>query len=149
MQLFGLFFIAIVLSFFLTPLAKWLSVVCNVVDKPGFRKIHAKSIPLLGGLAVYFAFILITSSQPYHMYHYAQRDTITFPYVTVEVLKRTIKNRPLYLVEDPGSIYNPEMINKVKNTIKRAGLNFNVVGEVELFSPHVGQTNMHIYRIRY
>ncbi|MBU0672429.1 MAG: undecaprenyl/decaprenyl-phosphate alpha-N-acetylglucosaminyl 1-phosphate transferase [Candidatus Margulisbacteria bacterium] len=50
--------IAVLLSLVLTPVAKWLSFKFNIFDQPGHRKIHAKPIPLMGGAAIYLAFIL-------------------------------------------------------------------------------------------
>jgi len=41
-----------------TPLARRLALKLNVVDLPSSRKIHATPMPLLGGVAIYAAFIL-------------------------------------------------------------------------------------------
>ena len=41
-----------------TPGAKWVAHRLGVVDMPSARKIHISPIPLLGGLAIYAAFIL-------------------------------------------------------------------------------------------
>ena len=54
----GAFLIAFLLSLLLTPLAKWISFKLNILDQPGHRKIHAKPIPLLGGAAIFVAFVL-------------------------------------------------------------------------------------------
>jgi len=52
-----IFFVAIVSSLLFTPIAKWLSVKFNILDQPGHRKIHAQPIPLLGGAAIFVAFV--------------------------------------------------------------------------------------------
>ena len=41
-----------------TPVARKLAVVPGVVDQPGARKLHARSMPLLGGVAIYAACVL-------------------------------------------------------------------------------------------
>lgn len=41
-----------------TPLAKRIAVRVGVVDKPNARKIHTSPMPLLGGLAIYGAFLI-------------------------------------------------------------------------------------------
>lgn len=41
-----------------TPLVRWLAVKVGVVDKPNARKIHSRPIPLLGGIAIYLAFLV-------------------------------------------------------------------------------------------
>ncbi len=47
---------ALFLSFLLTPVARWIALRYNVVDSPQARKIHQKSTPLLGGVAIVIAF---------------------------------------------------------------------------------------------
>ena len=75
------------------------------------------------------------------------RDVVTYPNITADVLKKLTNNRPVFLVEDHEATYNPERINEIKNIIKSIDLNYYAVGEVKLFSPHVGHTKMHIYRV--
>ncbi len=41
-----------------TPIAKWLAVRLGVLDQPNQRKVHTVPMPLLGGLAIYAAFVL-------------------------------------------------------------------------------------------
>src|SRR5512143_124236 len=41
-----------------TPLAKRIAIRVGAVDQPGARKIHTSPIPLLGGLAIYGAFLI-------------------------------------------------------------------------------------------
>lgn len=50
---------SIVISAILTPLVKKLAVKLNVIDIPkDSRRVHNKPIPLLGGLAIYFSFLI-------------------------------------------------------------------------------------------
>lgn len=51
--------IAAVLSFLLTPVARWLAGAVGAVDMPDARKIHRSPMPRLGGLAVLCAFALV------------------------------------------------------------------------------------------
>ncbi len=41
-----------------TPIAKWLAFRLGVLDQPNQRKVHTVPMPLLGGLAIYVAFVL-------------------------------------------------------------------------------------------
>lgn len=41
-----------------TPVARWVAARTDIVDRPSGRKLHLKPIPLLGGAAIYVAFIL-------------------------------------------------------------------------------------------
>ena len=41
-----------------TPLVRSLAVTLGVVDKPSARKVHSKPMPLMGGVAIYLAFIV-------------------------------------------------------------------------------------------
>ncbi len=54
------FIIAFGFAALLTPLIAKFAKALRVVDLPGPRKIHTKPIPLLGGLAVFFAFMAST-----------------------------------------------------------------------------------------
>jgi len=50
-----------IIAFLATPLVKKLALKYKVVDEPkNNRKIHKKPIPLLGGLAIYLPFVLLT-----------------------------------------------------------------------------------------
>jgi hypothetical protein len=93
------------------------------------------------------AVILVTPSQPYHFYFYAKRNVITFPNVTDNVLKKIIISRPIFLVEDHEATYNPRNINEIKKLIENANLNYFVVHKIGLFSPRIGNTQMHIYQV--
>lgn len=46
------------LSFAITPLIRKFSLRFHIVDEPEFRKIHPDSVPTLGGVAIYIAFLL-------------------------------------------------------------------------------------------
>jgi len=54
----AIFLIAWIISFSLTPLMRRLSLRMNWVDKPNWRKINRKPMPLLGGIAIYAGFII-------------------------------------------------------------------------------------------
>jgi len=41
-----------------TPLARWVAARTDIVDRPAGRKLHLQPVPLLGGAAIYLAFIL-------------------------------------------------------------------------------------------
>ncbi|MCE5259974.1 MAG: undecaprenyl/decaprenyl-phosphate alpha-N-acetylglucosaminyl 1-phosphate transferase [Chloroflexi bacterium] len=49
---------AFALAVGVTPVVRWLAVKLGIVDKPSARKIHSHPIPLLGGVAIYLAFII-------------------------------------------------------------------------------------------
>lgn len=50
------FFGALTLSAILTPAVRRIALKTNIVDRPGFRKKHLLTTPLLGGLSIYLAF---------------------------------------------------------------------------------------------
>ena len=50
------FFIALGISYLLTPLIRLLSLKMGWMDKPNYRKINVKPMPLLGGLAIFLSF---------------------------------------------------------------------------------------------
>ena len=52
------FCFSLLLSLLLTPWAKRLAVKFKVLDYPGERKLHDKPMPLLGGLAIFLAFLV-------------------------------------------------------------------------------------------
>ena len=56
------FLVALVLSLSLTPLFKRIALRFNLVDKPGERKKHLLTTPLMGGMAIYLAFALVLAS---------------------------------------------------------------------------------------
>jgi len=51
-----IFGIAFLLTLALTPLARWLGLRLNLVDRPGGRRVHTGVIPRLGGTAMYAGF---------------------------------------------------------------------------------------------
>ena len=53
-----IFLAALTLAAGATPVAQWIATRTGLVDQPGARKIHPNPIPLLGGAAIYAAFIL-------------------------------------------------------------------------------------------
>jgi UDP-GlcNAc:undecaprenyl-phosphate/decaprenyl-phosphate GlcNAc-1-phosphate transferase len=52
------FAVALIASLSLTIPVRWMALRYGLVDLPGPRKVHLKPIPLLGGIAIYLAFIL-------------------------------------------------------------------------------------------
>jgi UDP-GlcNAc:undecaprenyl-phosphate/decaprenyl-phosphate GlcNAc-1-phosphate transferase len=57
-QLLLIFLTALTFSILGTPLARRLALHAGVVDAPNARKIHGAPVPLLGGMAIYAAFVL-------------------------------------------------------------------------------------------
>ncbi|WP_029214490.1 glycosyltransferase family 4 protein [Kallotenue papyrolyticum] len=53
-----IFIVALVFSVVGTPLARRLALASGVVDVPSARKVHREPTPLLGGAAIYLAFVL-------------------------------------------------------------------------------------------
>lgn len=53
-----IFFIAVGVSLIFTPLMRTIAIKLNILSRPGLRKIHTKPVPYLGGLAIYFSFIV-------------------------------------------------------------------------------------------
>ena len=58
MDIIGAFFISLVLSYLLTPAAGAVARRIGLIDKPATTKAHAHPTPLLGGLAIFVAYIL-------------------------------------------------------------------------------------------
>ena len=50
--------IAFFVTYIITPFIARVGIKENLVDKPGYRKIHRDSIPNLGGIVIFFGFIL-------------------------------------------------------------------------------------------
>lgn len=57
-QFFLIFIVALVFSVVGTPVARRFALVTGIVDSPGTRKVHTEPTPLLGGTAIYVAFIV-------------------------------------------------------------------------------------------
>ena len=53
---FFIFLIAFGISYLLTPLIRILSLKMGWLDKPNYRKINTKPMPLLGGLAIFISY---------------------------------------------------------------------------------------------
>lgn len=53
------FLLSFAFSLALVPICQRLAKHYQIVDKPGARKIHQQTIPLLGGLAIFFSFYLV------------------------------------------------------------------------------------------
>jgi UDP-GlcNAc:undecaprenyl-phosphate GlcNAc-1-phosphate transferase len=53
-----IFIVALVFSVVGTPLARRLALASGVVDSPNARKVHQEPVPLLGGAAIYLAFVV-------------------------------------------------------------------------------------------
>ncbi len=92
--------------------------------------------------------IIVPPSNPYHFYYYANRDIVFYSNFNQKFLLNYINKRSIFLAEDHEATYNPVSINKVKDVIRSAGVEYYVAGEVKLFSPKVGHTVMRIYGIK-
>ena len=55
-DIFGAFFIALIISYGFTPLARQIAFKIKLLDYPNSKKSHAHPIPLLGGLTIFLAF---------------------------------------------------------------------------------------------
>lgn len=58
-----LFLLALSLSLWFVPVVRRLAIKLRIVDRPNARKVHNCRQPLLGGLAIYFAFMLTLALQ--------------------------------------------------------------------------------------
>jgi UDP-GlcNAc:undecaprenyl-phosphate GlcNAc-1-phosphate transferase len=70
-DVFGAFFIAIIISYGFTPLARQIAFRIRLLDHPNSKKSHAHPIPLLGGLSMFMAFftaVFFTTHINTHMY---------------------------------------------------------------------------------
>lgn len=52
-----IFFAALLLALGVTPLARRAAIVLGILDQPASRKVHTSPVPLLGGVAIYVAFV--------------------------------------------------------------------------------------------
>lgn len=55
----GVFLAALTLSVLLTPAVRRIALRSNLIDRPGRRKKHLLSTPLLGGLSIYLSFTIV------------------------------------------------------------------------------------------
>lgn len=64
-QILDTFFIAVVISYLLTPFVRAVAIKFNYLDHPKDNKVHAHPTPLLGGLSIFagFTIALITKSK--------------------------------------------------------------------------------------
>jgi UDP-GlcNAc:undecaprenyl-phosphate/decaprenyl-phosphate GlcNAc-1-phosphate transferase len=53
-----IFFVALAIAYFGTPVAQRVALASGFVKQPGARHIHASPVPLLGGAAIYLAFVV-------------------------------------------------------------------------------------------
>ena len=60
------FAVSSLISLFITPLMILIARKYNVVDKPNHRKMHKEATPLLGGLAIYIAFVVTVAIFAYN-----------------------------------------------------------------------------------
>lgn len=67
------FILALGLSLILTPLVRVLATKFGFVDKPDSRKIHKVPIARLGGLAIFFSFLIVTL-----IYFFVRKDFFVF-----------------------------------------------------------------------
>ena len=58
LSIIGAIVIATAVSFFMTPLVRKLALRLNFVDHPNHRKVHLEATPVMGGLAIFFAFVI-------------------------------------------------------------------------------------------
>jgi len=76
---------AFVASILLTPLVKRLAFRIGAVDAPNYRKVHARIMPRLGGLAIFLAFLIGVA--------------ILYPYLTsIDVLPWNVSNYSLLAI---------------------------------------------------
>ena len=72
-----IFFAALAIAYVGTPVAQRVALASGFVKQPGARHIHASPIPLLGGAAIYLAFVArpaaLSSIAP------ARRNTRSWP----------------------------------------------------------------------
>jgi UDP-GlcNAc:undecaprenyl-phosphate GlcNAc-1-phosphate transferase len=51
--------LALLLTLICIPIIKKIAVKTNLVDRPNYRKVHATPVPLVGGIAIAFSFLLV------------------------------------------------------------------------------------------
>jgi UDP-GlcNAc:undecaprenyl-phosphate/decaprenyl-phosphate GlcNAc-1-phosphate transferase len=62
-----IYFLALLVSFTLTPVCRALALRRNLVDQPNARKIHQEPVPYLGGLSIFIAFIIASIGGLLHL----------------------------------------------------------------------------------
>lgn len=58
MTLFYAFIVALLIAILTTPLMRWIACRYSILDRPGGRKVHRKSIPYLGGGGIFIGFVV-------------------------------------------------------------------------------------------
>ena len=67
---------AFILSFLIIPALRKIAIPIGLVDKPNYRKIHSNPVPLVGGIAIFFATILaLTLVVPFNSELLAYKNT--------------------------------------------------------------------------
>ncbi|MEN1967768.1 MraY family glycosyltransferase [Lentibacillus sp. N15] len=65
-------FLTLLISLIITPILIKISLKFNATDKPNQRKVHTAPTPTLGGIAIYFSFLIgLAILQPINQYHFA------------------------------------------------------------------------------
>lgn len=77
--------IGLVVAYLLTPAVRWIAMRLGIVARPGGRHIHLATVPRLGGLAVYLAFVAavfagLPVERPIHVTHGTDQLVVTIPY---------------------------------------------------------------------
>jgi UDP-GlcNAc:undecaprenyl-phosphate GlcNAc-1-phosphate transferase len=60
-DIFGAILLSAVCAYVLTPVMIFMAKKLHIMDQPSTKKVHSRPTPLLGGLAIYFAFIIALS----------------------------------------------------------------------------------------
>ena len=77
------FFIALMISYLLTPLIRSRAFKLGVLDKPGERKIHDSPTPRLGGVSIYVSLFLTTLLFITVYWHYNVSAFNTFSFLGI------------------------------------------------------------------
>jgi UDP-GlcNAc:undecaprenyl-phosphate GlcNAc-1-phosphate transferase len=54
-------FTSFLLGLILIPIIIKIAICCNFIDKPNYRKVHTKPVPLVGGISIAFVFFIVLS----------------------------------------------------------------------------------------
>ncbi len=60
-QLFEVFFFTALISYLMTPFLRQVAFKIGWLDKPKSNKVHAKPVPLLGGVAIFLSFFIVSA----------------------------------------------------------------------------------------
>ncbi len=99
-----LFLFAFLLALMFVPLARRLAIRLDVIDQPQGRKAHGQPTPLLGGLAIYGAFMLalLVHVAAYFRFQQAGWFAQTFPFLPGEI-ERLVHTLPRLLAISAGA----------------------------------------------